>query len=66
MIQYVKNNPLKPWYISVVLIVILNVVALFYILNTNCGIPGPLIFGFLVILPAVYLALMYLTLKKQN
>lgn len=66
MIGALKRNPLAPWYIGIAILVLTDVIFAYYISTNNCGIPNPLVIGFLFILPAVYLALMYLVFKSQD
>ena len=64
-----QRNPLLPWWIGLAIIA----VAVVYIgyrfanLASECGpvAAGLLAFGVLGVIPAVYLALMYLTFKSQ-
>ncbi len=60
------HNPLTPWYIGLTIIVLSNLIFLYYIMTHECGIPNGIIIGLLVLLPAIYLALMYKTFKSQK
>ncbi|GMV62412.1 MAG: hypothetical protein AMXMBFR74_15800 [Parvibaculum sp.] len=61
-----SRNRLMPWYIGMA-IILMSVLYVGYRMASN-GCPAPTIveFGVLVIIPVVYLALMYLTLKSQD
>lgn len=61
-----SRNRLMPWYIGIA-VILMSVLYVGYRMASN-GCPAPTIveFGVLVIIPAVYLVLMYLTLKSQD
>jgi hypothetical protein len=65
MIERLQRNPLTPWYIGIAILVVTDVIFAYYIFTGNCGMPNPIVVGFLFVLPGVYLALMYLTFKSQ-
>jgi hypothetical protein len=60
-----RRNPLLPWIIGLIIIVISDIYIghLFY--ATQCQAPAIAQFLVLIVVPAVYLVLMYLTLKSQ-
>lgn len=61
-----KRNRLTPWYIGVV-VVFASVIYIGHKMWTgNCPEPGMLGFVVLIIIPTVYLALMYLTFISQE
>jgi hypothetical protein len=63
----VTRNPLLPWWIGLALILIAVTYVGYQFTTLGCG-PGTAAFlAFIVlgIVPAVYLALMYLTFKSQ-
>lgn len=61
-----KRDRLMPWYIGLA-IVIAAVAFVGYRMNaTDCPAPSFVEFGVLIIIPAVYLVLMYLTLTSQE
>lgn len=60
------HNQLKPWYIGVSVIVFSNLIFLYYIMNHECRIPNFFIVGLLVLLPAIYLTLMYAAFRSQQ
>ena len=60
-----KRNPLLPWIIGLVIVVAVNVyIAYLFFLNL-CTAPALAQFVILIVSPAVYLVLMYLTLKSS-
>ncbi len=59
------RNPLLPWIIGLVIIVIVDVYTGYLFFQTGCQAPGIAQFLVLFIIPAVYLVLMYMTLKSQ-
>ena len=61
-----RRNPLTPWYIGVVFLLIMDAVFFYFVRTQNCEIPNPIVFGIMVIIPGIYLALMYLTLRSQD
>lgn len=66
MQQTAKRNALLPWFIGIVIVVLADLWVVYRMFATACPAPG-LVEGIIVIvLPAVYLALMYLTFKSQD
>ncbi len=60
-----KRNPLVPWYIGMVLVLISVGIVAWQMFATGCCAPPIAIVLVLIALPVIYLALMYLTLKNQ-
>ena len=62
-----RRNPLLPWWIGLVIIVAAVVYVGYQFSSLECGpiAAGLLAFGVLGVIPAVYLALMYLTFKSE-
>jgi uncharacterized membrane protein YhdT len=63
-----QHSRLYPWYIGVGIIVVFEAVFayLFYFATSPCASPIPQFFALLLlVLPIVYLTLMYLALKSQ-
>jgi hypothetical protein len=62
------RNPLLPWWIglAIILAAIAYVGYLFTTMGCGPGTAGPLAFMVLGVMPAVYLVLMYMTLKSQS
>ena len=59
------RNPLLSWIIGLVIIAIVDIYIAYVFYSTGCQAPGIAQVLVLVVVPGVYLALMYLTLKKQ-
>jgi hypothetical protein len=60
-----QGKPLLPWVIGLVIIVIADVYVAYMFYGTRCEAPGLAQFLVIVVVPAVYLVLMYLTFKSQ-
>ena len=60
-----KRNRLVPWYIGLVVIVAAVSYVGYQMWMTRCA-PVPISIGVLVVIPIVYLILMYLTLVSQE
>ncbi len=61
-----KRNRLTPWYIGLAIVLAAVIYIAYQWTASECPAPGFIEFGVLVILPVVYLALMYLTLSSQR
>ena len=65
------NHRLRPWFIGIAIVVVTDIICAYLFLARTCtaGVPANIVVILLVlvfvVLPAIYLALMYLTLKKQ-
>lgn len=64
----VTRNPLLPWWIglAIILVAVIYVGYQFTTLGCGPGTAGSLAFIVLGVMPAVYLVLMYITLKSQS
>mgnify|MGYP001487898898 CR=1 FL=1 len=63
-----QHSRLYPWYIGIVTIAIFELIIgyLFFAASSPCASPIPQLFVLLlIVLPVVYLTLMYLALKSQ-
>lgn len=60
-----KRNPLISWYIGLVAVIVAVATVGWQMYVTNCAAPPAAIAIVLVIIPVIYLTLMYLTLKSQ-
>ena len=60
-----KRNRMMPWYIGLVIILAVVAYVGYVFHSTHCEATGLPEFLVLVVLPAVYLALMYVTLRSQ-
>jgi hypothetical protein len=61
-----RRDPLTPWYIGIGFLLVMDAVFFYFIATRNCEVPSPIVFGIMVILPAVYLAVMYLAFRSQK
>jgi hypothetical protein len=66
MNQIVCRNPLLPWYVGIAVILAAVVYVGYQMFFVGCPAPTFVELGVLVIIPVVYLALMYLTFKSQE
>ncbi len=66
MAASVRRNALIPWFIGVVLIAIVDIYVGYTFFSSKCEAPGLAQFMVLVLVPGVYLVLMYLTFKSQD
>jgi hypothetical protein len=65
--QKQPRNPMLPWWIGLVIILIAIAIAAYPFWYLDCGpMSGVLAFFVLGIIPLVYLTLMYITLKGQS
>jgi hypothetical protein len=63
-----KHSQLFPWYVGIAIIVAFEAIFgyLFFAGPSPCGPQvGPIFISLLIILPVIYLALMFLTLRSQ-
>jgi len=61
-----RRNPLMPWLIGIVVIVVADAYVAYQFFSTKCQAPGLAQFLVLVAVPGVYLILMYLTFRSQD
>jgi hypothetical protein len=61
-----KRNRLMPWYIGLVLNLAAVIYVGYYMWAGSCPAPTLIEVGVLTVIPAVYLALMYLTFVSQE
>jgi len=60
-----RRNPLLSWIIGLIIIVISDIYVGYLFYATQCQAPAVAQLLVLIVVPAVYLVLMYLTLKSQ-
>ncbi len=60
-----KRNRLLPWYIGLAIILAADIYIGYLFHATSCPATGLPEFMVLIVMPAVYLALMYVTLRNQ-
>ena len=61
-----QRNRLTPWYIGAAIILASVIYVGFQMSATSCPAPTGIEIGVLIIIPVVYLVLMYLTFKSQD
>lgn len=66
MQQAKKRNVLLPWLVGIAVIAVVDLWIAFRMFATDCPAPGFVEGIVVVVVPAVYLVLMYLTLKSQD
>lgn len=60
-----SDRPVAAWIIGLIIVVAIELYLAFTFLGSACSAPALPQFMVLIALPAVYLALMYLTLKRS-
>ena len=60
------NSRLLPWYVGLAIIAVVDGYIGYQFYATKCEAPGIAQFLVLVVVPGVYLVLMYLTLRSQS
>lgn len=61
-----RRNRLAPWYVGIVIVLLATGYVGYQMYATGCGAAAPVGYLVLLVIPAVYLALMYLTLTSQE
>ncbi len=61
-----RRNRLTPWYIGVAIVIVSVFYTGYKMFAGNCPEPEVLDFGVLIVIPFVYLVLMYLTFTSQK
>ena len=64
--KIVGRNRLLPWYVGIVIILAAVIYVGYQVVATGRAAPAVSIVGVLVVIPVVYLFLMYLTLTSQE
>ncbi|MFP1631898.1 hypothetical protein ACLB6G_09185 [Zhengella sp. ZM62] len=60
------RNRLTPWYIGLAIVVLSSLFVTWRMWASDCGTPMALEIGVTLVMPAVYLVLMYLTFTSQE
>jgi len=60
------RNVLLPWFLGIAIVVIADLWVVYYMFAANCPAPGFVEALVVIVIPVVYLTLMYLTLKSQK
>lgn len=63
--QAANRNVLLPWWIGLGIVAIADLWVAYKMLGADCQAPGIVEAIFVIVIPAVYLALMYLTFRSQ-
>lgn len=66
MQQARKRNVLLPWFIGIVIVALADLWVVYRMFATRCPAPGIVEAIVVIVIPVVYLGLMYLTLKSQD
>ena len=66
MNQIVRRNRLMPWYIGIAVILVAITYVGYQMFYVGCPAPIGIELGALIIIPVVYLTLMYLTFVSQE
>ena len=66
MNQPTRRNRLLPWYVGIVIVIAAVIYVGYEIFIVGCPAPTLLSLGVLIVIPVVYLVLMYLTLTSQK
>ncbi|WP_119419834.1 hypothetical protein [Desertibaculum subflavum] len=66
MAQASKRQPLLPWIIGVAVVILADIWVVQRMFATDCPAPGIVEAIVVIVIPVVYLALMFLTFKSQG
>ena len=66
MNQIVRRNRLLPWYIGIAIIIAAEIIVGYQMFYVGCPAPVLLEVAMLIVIPVVYLVLMYLTFVSQE
>jgi hypothetical protein len=66
MQQVRKRNALLPWFIGIAIVALADLWVAYRMFATDCPAPGIVEAIVVIVIPVVYLGLMYLTLKSQD
>ena len=66
MAEVIRRNRLLPWYIGIAVILAAEIGVGYEMFYVGCPAPVLLELGLLIVIPAVYLVLMYLTFVSQE
>jgi len=61
-----RRNRLMPWYIGIAIVLAAVAYVGYQLLSPDCAVATPTALIVLIVIPAVYLVLMYLTLTSQE
>ncbi len=66
MVQTIRRNRLLPWYIGIAIIILAEIYVGYEMFYVGCPAPVLLEVAMLIVIPLVYLVLMYLTFVSQE
>ena len=66
MNQALRRNRLLPWFIGIAIVILGELYIGYEMFYVGCSAPLILEFAVLIVIPAVYLTLMYLTFVSQD
>jgi hypothetical protein len=66
MAELKRRNPLLPWYIGIAIVAIVDIWVARQLFSSACQAPGIVAAGVVIVIPVVYIVLMYLTFKSQD
>ena len=66
MVQTIKRNRLLPWYIGIAIVIAAEIYVGYEMFYVGCPAPVLLELATLIVIPVVYLGLMYLTFISQE
>jgi len=66
MVQTIKRNRLLPWYIGIAIVIAAEIYVGYEMFYVGCPAPVLLELAMLIVIPVVYLGLMYLTFTSQE
>jgi hypothetical protein len=66
MVQATRRNRLLPWYIGIAIILVAEIYVGYEMFYVGCPAPVLLELAMLIVIPVVYLVLMYLTFISQE
>jgi hypothetical protein len=66
MAQTIRRNRLLPWYIGIAIVIAAEIYVGYEMFYVGCPAPVLLELAMLIVIPVVYLVLMYLTFVSQE
>ena len=66
MAETIRRNRLLPWYIGIAIVIAAEIYVGYEMFYVGCPAPVLLEVAMLIVIPVVYLALMYLTFVSQE
>lgn len=66
MAEVARRNRLLPWYIGIAIVILGELYVAYQMFYVGCPAPAMLMLAVLIVIPVVYLTLMYLTFISQD